>query len=113
MRVNKRIIIFVLVFLAGTHLGICEEYPFSNKDRDPFSPLVNKVGRILIFREMDVSSFVLTGIIYSENSALAIINEEIVKKNDKIGDYVIFKVEEKQVILKKGEEETILKLEGE
>ncbi|UCD15813.1 MAG: hypothetical protein JSV34_01835 [Candidatus Omnitrophota bacterium] len=117
MRVSKGIAIFILLFCCFLAKGLClwpqPKYPFTDEDRDPFSPLISRGGRILIPQEETVSNFVLRGIIYSEDKALAIINDEILKENDRIGEYIILRVEEKRVILKNEDEEIILKLEEE
>lgn len=119
MRTYKRIIFFCLWGLTFSVRAVCwsaegdNGYPFTAKDRDPFSPLISLGGRILIPSDESVSNFVLKGIIYSQDTALAVINDEILKEGDKIGDCIVIKVEEKKVILKSGEEEVILKLEEE
>jgi len=90
-----------------------DKYTFKITDRDPFSPLVSKNGVLLIPREIDVGGLVIKGIIYSEGSSVAAINDEVVEKGGKIGDYLVLEIKEKLVILKKGDQEFILKLEEE
>ena len=87
------------------------KYAFKLTGRDPFSPLVSKNGVLLIPREVDLGGLVIKGIIYSTNSPLAIINDEVVERGENIGDYLVLEIEEKRVILKKGDQEFILKLE--
>ena len=86
-------------------------YAFSKTDRDPFSPLISKSGVLLIPREVNLGGLVIKGIIYSKESPVAIINDEVVEKGGNIGDYLVLDIEEKRVILKKGDQEFILKLE--
>ena len=86
-------------------------YPFNDRDRDPFFPLVSGSGYILIPRELDITELTLKGIIYSQGNSLAIINEEMLKEGDTVGEYVVLKIEEKKVFLKKGNKEFTLKLE--
>ncbi|MBU1122520.1 MAG: hypothetical protein KKF54_07505 [Candidatus Omnitrophica bacterium] len=119
MWVDKRIAVIILIVSCFSVKGLCNEldnkYLFTDKDRDPFSPLISRGGKILIPQDETVSNFVLKGIIYSQDRALAIINDEILKEKDNIGDYSILKIEEKRVILKSKDEdeEIILKLEEE
>ncbi len=88
-------------------------YTFSKKDRDPFSPLVGKNGLILIQRKIDIGGLNIRGIIYSRDSSVAIINDEVVEEGGTIGEYLILGIEEKKVILKKDNKKFILKLEEE
>ena len=88
-------------------------YAFSKTDRDPFSPLVSKSGVLLIPREVDLGGLAVKGIIYFKESPVAIINDEIVGIGENIGEYFVLEIEEKRVILKKGDQEFILKLEEE
>ncbi|MDD5194631.1 MAG: hypothetical protein PHQ96_03020 [Candidatus Omnitrophica bacterium] len=112
---RKRIIFFILISLSlqvGLNAGSLAEYPFSDKDRDPFSPLVSKSGKILLQQEMDAGGLHLQGIVYSSGGkSVAIINDEVLKENGVIGSYTVVKIEQKQVLLKKGNEEFVLKLE--
>ncbi len=50
---------------------------------------------------------------YEEGSSYAIINQEIVKANDRVGEYLVYKVERSKVILVKGHKYMELKLEKE
>ena len=109
--------IFFIVFLSLVFV-----YPFcfgeGNDlfkiiDRDPFSPLISKSGILLIPREIDLGGLAIKGIIYSQDSPVAIINDEVVGRGEKIGDYLVLEIEEKRVILKKDDQEFILKLEEE
>ena len=88
-------------------------YAFKLTDRDPFSPLVSKSGALLIPREVDLGGLAIRGIIYSKESPVAIINDEVVERGENLGDYLVLDIEEKRVILKKGDQEFILKLEEE
>lgn len=115
MRINKRIAIFLILFVSylACALSVEQRYPFSGLDRDPFSPLITKSGQILVQRNIGMKNLNLKGIIYSDGGSVAVIEEGIYKKNDKIADYVIVKIGKKKVILKKGKELLILKLEEE
>ncbi len=117
---SKRRIILLGILLAGL-LGISflaqgqEEkgYSFSPDKRDPFSPLISRGGYILIPKEIDIAGLNLKGIIYSDGGSVAVINNEILKAGDKIGEYRIARIEEKLVVLEKGGKEFTLKLEEE
>jgi hypothetical protein len=89
------------------------KYPFTANDRDPLSPLISKSGQILIPRKVGAKNLSLKGIIYSEGKSVVVINDEILREKDIIGDYTVFKIEEKRVILKSKDKEIILKLEEE
>ena len=101
----------------GLWPGVCfaqeTGYAFKASDRDPFSPLISKSGALLIPREVDLGGLVVRGIIYSKESPVAIINDEVVERGQNLGDYLVLEIEEKRVILKKGDQEFILKLEEE
>jgi len=111
---SKRIIITISACLlsAGTLPAKGEQYPFNQHARDPFSPLVSKTGQLLIQKEARQDGMVLKGVIYSAQGSLAIISDEVFKKNDTINEYTIVKIGRKKVILRKGKQLLVLKLEG-
>lgn len=87
-------------------------YSHSEK-RDLFRPLVDSHGRILITRDIDIKGMSLEGIIYTREDPVAIINSEVLRQADQIGEYVVLKIEREKVILKKEGKEYNLKLEVE
>ncbi len=87
------------------------DYPYSSEDRDPFYPLVDVYGRILIPKKIDIANLSLEGIIYSEKKPVAAINGEILTEGGQIGGFKILKIEPKKVILEKSGKQHILKLE--
>ncbi|MCK9615276.1 MAG: hypothetical protein M0R48_07230 [Candidatus Omnitrophica bacterium] len=93
--------------------GICEnnKYPFTNEQRDPFSPLITETGQLLVKKNIGPAGLVLKGIIYSKDGSVAIIGDEVFKESDIIDDYRVMKISRKKVILQKGKEVIILKLE--
>lgn len=116
MRNSKRKITLYLSLIAALIIFACFMFTgksFSRDSRDPFNPLISKGGLILIPQEIEVSGLNLGGIIYSEQSSIAIINNEVLKEGDSLGEYTVFKIEEKKVILRTGREEFVLKLEEE
>ncbi|HIE35804.1 MAG TPA: hypothetical protein EYP89_01010 [Candidatus Omnitrophica bacterium] len=109
---EKIILIFILIFSFFVKAQDYN-YPFDESSRDPFTPLISKSGQILIPRKIEAKNLVLNGIIYSPQNSIVVINGEILKEKDKVGEYTIFKIEEKKVILKKKDKKIILKLEEE
>lgn len=93
------------------------EYPYSHgKDRDPLNPLINERSEILITEEKgskEIDDFLLQGVIYSLQGSTAIIDNELFKEGDVLGDYKIMKIESRRVILEKAGEKLILKWEEE
>ena len=88
-------------------------YPYDKNHKDPFSPLIDNYGIILIPKETDITGMSLNGIIYSENDPVVIISGEVLRVEDRIGDFVVSEIDRKRVILKKGSEIFTLELEGE
>ena len=84
-----------------------EEFVYDAKGRrDPFIPLVTPDGRLLkLEQEEGVSGLLLEGIIYDKNGAsYAIVNGEVVRIGDEVGDYQVLKIEEKKVVfIKEGQ----------
>ncbi len=109
---GNKFLIFTLLFCA-LRLAPCansfarEEFVYDAKGkRNPFIPLVTSDGRLLKLESQDtVTSLSLKGIIYDKNGpSYAIINDEIVKIGDKIGDYQVLRIEDKRITLIKDRE---------
>ncbi len=100
-----------LYFLFFTLYLLCyaqqEQYKYDAKGkRDHFIPLVTADGRLLKLEpEEGVKGLLLEGIIYDNYSlSYAIVNGEIAKIGDKIGDYQVLKIEKNKVtFIKEGE----------
>jgi hypothetical protein len=109
-------ILIIGVFLAGS---VCaEEAEFAYDDhgkRDPLWRLVSPSGAIISYEtDILVSDMILEGIIYGQGkNSLAIINGEIVEAGAKLGPYIVIAIEEKGVLLKKGQEKFVLNLKKE
>ncbi len=74
--------------------------------RDPFSASLNKDYRI--------NELKLQGISFGKDkTGFAFINDEIVKKGDRIGDYEVVDVEKEKVLLRKGNQSFYLAFPGE
>jgi hypothetical protein len=103
MRISTAIARVFIFFYAISFIFSGTSLSYSQEPRDPFSPLISKNGLILIPREIDISGLNLRGIIYSPKGSLAIINEEVLRTGDTIGDYSILEINEREVILRKGD----------
>lgn len=113
-REKNTIVLFSLILLCflGPMAWTQESsYPFNLKDRDPMMPLVDNNGGILIAKEINADGLSLKGIIYSETRPMAIINDEVLVKGDKLGDYTIIAITETSVSLQKDDKGFVLKLE--
>lgn len=105
---KREIFIFLLSFCL-LPFAFCRaqgEFVYDAKSkRDPFIPLVTSEGGLLLEKEENIAGILLEGIIYDKNGlSYAIVNGEVVKAGDKIGDYQILKVEKNKVIfIKEGQ----------
>lgn len=116
---KKVFILFILLcaVLNGSFASASEEafvYDEHNK-RDPLWRLVTRDGVIVNYdQDLLITDMLLEGIIYDPSGkSLAIINGSVVKKYDKIGLFVVEKVDKKKVILRKGQESYALELKEE
>lgn len=110
---KRRITYLFILGIIFTNLFVySKNYSYSSEDRNPFYPLIDIYGRILIPKKIDIANLSLEGIIYSKNNPVVVINGEILREGDGIGEFTILKIESKKVILKKADKTHILKLEG-
>jgi len=106
---SKTQAIFYLLFFTLYLLCYAqqEQYKYDAKGkRDPFISLVTADGRLLKLEpEEGVKGLLLEGIIYDNYSvSYAIVNGEIAKIGDKIGDYQVLKIGKNKVtFIKEGE----------
>ena len=121
-----RLRIPLFLFIAGMSLCVFRISPafgegsetsstvFSYNDkakRDPFWPLVTPTGSINTYEtDFILSDLVLEGIMADKDSNFAIINGRILKKNDRIGQFVVMTVGENSVVLVDDDEQFELKL---
>jgi hypothetical protein len=93
------------LFIFFLSLALAQEsFIYDSKGRrDPFIPLVTPDGRILnLDRQENTSDLTLEGIIFDpQGSSYAIINGEIAKAADKIGDCEIVRIEKNKVFFAK------------
>ena len=109
------IILIVFIFFGATILSADELKGFKYEDRgkrDPFWSLVSPSGTIVNYdNELELTDLALQGVMTGvDGQNLAIINGRILKLNDQIGEYVVTEISKEYVILKKGEQELLLKL---
>jgi hypothetical protein len=113
----NRLTILLLCFLSLFSISLAQEqfvYDAKGK-RNPFIPLVTPDGRLLkLEQEEGTAGLALEGIVYDKNGvSYAIINGEVVRIGDKVGDYQVLKIEEKKVIFIKDGEPTEVDLKKE
>ena len=76
-------------------------------EKDPFLSLGKEKQRLT----SELLTLTLTGILWEGKEASAIINDDIVKEGDFIGEKKVLKIRKDEVVLGEGEEKYILKLE--
>ena len=83
--------------------------------RDPFWDLVTPSGVVMNYdSDVQISDLTLAGIISGKNGEnLAIINNTIVKVDDKIGPFVVDRIEQDRVLLTNGQQNFVLKIKKE
>jgi len=99
--------------LVTYNLFAQEQFTYDAKGRrDPFIPLVTPDGRIVkLEKEETASGILLEGIIYDKHGlSCAIVNGEVVKVSDKVGDYQVLKIEKNKVLFIKGGQITEVEL---
>ena len=102
------------LFFAGT-LWAQDKYiyPYTASDRDPMQPLINERGEIVIKVETSgVTDIVLQGIMFSEIESTVIINNEIYRQGDTIGNKKLIKIEPNGVIIESEGKEYFLNWGG-
>jgi len=93
-----------------------EQFVYNAKGkRDPFIPLVTPDGRFMeLQKEVSASGLLLEGIAYDEHGlSYAIVNGEVVRVSDKIGDYQVLKIEKTKVTFIKSGQITQVELKEE
>ena len=108
-------IIFSLLIFSPALWAAEKENGFVYDDhskRDPFWNLVTPVGVVMNYdSDVQISDLTLAGIISGKDGGnLAIINNRIVKANDRIGPFVVDKIEQDKVFLINGQQSFELKI---
>ena len=112
MRIFLSIIIVLVAFSAT---AAEEQKPFVYDDhgrRDPLWRLVSPTGTIMNYEsEFLITDLALEGIMAgTDGENLAIINGRILRSGDAIGQFVVERVKENSIVLKKGKQKFELKL---
>lgn len=83
--------------------------------RDPLWPLVSPAGNIINYdKEFQATDLKIEGIISAANGQnLAIINGQVVRKNDQVGPLTVTEIRKDTVILTQGQQEFELKMNKE
>jgi hypothetical protein len=111
---GKCLFSFFGLLILGSNLSIAGDFIYpDNLGRDPFQPLIDKQGNIDVSLIRNKEDLVLNGIIFSaeKGESIAILNSESFREGTVIGQYQLKEIHPKKVLLIKGEEEIILKLE--
>ncbi|MFA5356569.1 MAG: hypothetical protein WC301_04100 [Candidatus Omnitrophota bacterium] len=111
----KYIIIFCLLVWASCAFSAENAVYDPQGRRNPFIPLITPDGRLLKLDRLEgEDGLLLEGIIYDENGlSYAIVNGQVAKVNDKVGDYHILKIEEERVVFARDGQITELRLKEE
>jgi len=100
--------IFIFLFLFSLPSLSDEQF------RDPFVSLVTEDGRLITFKEKKKDELELEGILYDPyGRASAIVNSQIVRIGDWVGEYQVYRIEKDRVIFLKEGKEFVIKLEKE
>jgi hypothetical protein len=93
---------FAFCILNFTFTSLAQdEFIYDSKGkRNPFIPLVTQNGRLLkLDKQEGVEGLRIEGIIYDKHGlSYTIVNSEVVKVGDKVGDYQVLKIESNKVI---------------
>jgi hypothetical protein len=119
LRNSKSILGLLLITLCldiNCAVALAQEFADDIKDkRDPFVPLVTSDGRLLKLRENEgPKKLSLEGIIYDKQGvSYAIVNGQVVKIGDRLGDHQVLKIEKDKIIFVKEGEPLELELKKE
>ena len=82
--------------------------------RDPFVPLVSASGYLMNVEEDEKTTLRLEGIMYDPSgNSMAIINGELLKVGEKIGDAVVSRIEANRIVVVKDNENVEMELRRE
>jgi len=93
-------LVFVFIFPLALVYSQGEFVYDSKGRRDPFIPLVTPQGRLLqLEAKDDTNVLTVEGIIYDKyDLSYAIVNGEVFKVGDKVGDFLVLKIKKNKVI---------------
>ena len=115
----KVLLFFIIFAMMLGHNILAEEselFPYNDHNRrDPLWRLVSSDGAIINYdTDLLISDLTIEGIIYDPHGkSFAIVNGNVVKSNDKIGQYIVKSIEQRRVILTNGHEDFLLELKKE
>ncbi|MGE5308310.1 MAG: hypothetical protein ACM3OC_04435 [Deltaproteobacteria bacterium] len=114
-----RVCLLIVLVLCAAASARAQEFVYDSQGkRNPFIPLVTPDGRLVKLEAETVKSDLdlkLEGIIYDKYGiSYAVVDGQVVKIGDTIGDYQVLRIEEKRVIfMREGQQKTVeLKKEG-
>lgn len=115
-----RILIAVLIVLASLNIAAAndtsESFSYDDKGkRDPFWALVSSTGMIMNYdSDFLITDLALEGIMAGEDGKnFAIINGQILKAEDTIGQFLVERIDDDRIVLRKGKQKFELKLKKE
>lgn len=104
---SKYIVASLFILYFAVDCLAQEDFIYNAKEkRNPFIPLVTSDGRLLkLEQEEGPTGLALEGIIYDEHGvSYCMVNGQVVKIGDMIGDFQVLKIEkDKVVFIKEGE----------
>jgi len=117
LSITKAVLVIVLFFLIAAQCALCDGFKYESRGkRDPFVPLVGGT-RPTITRLEDVTSVddvKVEGIaVGAQGKKVVMMNGEMLKENDKVGEVEVRKIEKKFVIILIGGKSYNLYLPGE
>ncbi|NQT96070.1 MAG: hypothetical protein HQ572_06420 [Candidatus Omnitrophica bacterium] len=116
---NRILIYIIAIFMLAVTVGRVEAKDVaafvyeSGGRRDPFVPLVNKEGKLMVTYGVisSINDVVLEGILYDDKGqSVAIMNDLVLKENDQVGSIIVKKIERDRVILIYNDKEYTIKL---
>lgn len=105
----------ILCGVAGIAAAEAPSYTYTPEGRrDPFIPLVSASGYLMSVEEDEKSTLRLEGIMFDpRGESMAIINGELRKVGEKIGDAVISRIEPNRIVVIKDNENVEMELRRE
>jgi type II secretory pathway component PulC len=117
IRVIGTLIAVFAILVTAAQCAVCEDYKYEPLGkRDPFVPLIGGSKPIVAKLEdiTSVDDIKVEGIaIGAQGKRVAILNGEVLKENDKVGEVEIKKVDKKSVVIQMGGKSYNLYLPGE
>ena len=108
----------LILVICGPQLALASDekgFKYDDKGRrDPFWKLISSTGSIVTYEtDLMVTDLELQGIMSGASGNIAMINGKVVRKNDKVGQFVISEITDDWVLLKKDQQVFKLRLKKE